>query len=90
MTDDAPPDYDKEYTARGDHRTCRRLGIDTERGEVRRFMVQLEYLMDPIADEWAIVVRYDHDAVWGVALECTACAEQLVDGVAVDGEHADE
>lgn len=27
-----------------------------------RFVVQLEYLIDPDADEWAIVVRCDHDA----------------------------
>lgn len=41
----------------------RRLGRDIERGEVRRFVVQLEYLVDPVTDEWATVVRYDHDGV---------------------------
>lgn len=61
-TGDDPRDYNKEYTAPGDGPVRRRLGIDVDRGEVRRFVVQLEYSVDPLADEWATVVRYDHDA----------------------------
>lgn len=62
MSDDDPREYDREFTARADHRARRRLGIDVERGEVTRFVVQLEYLIDPVSDEWATVIRYDHDA----------------------------
>jgi hypothetical protein len=28
---------------------------------VTRFVVQLEYQIDPLSDEWETVVRYDHD-----------------------------
>jgi hypothetical protein len=62
MSDDVPRDYDLEYTAPEGGPIRRRLGIDTERGTVTRFVVQLEYLLDPAAGEWATVVRYDHDA----------------------------
>lgn len=34
------------------------MGITTDRGDVRRFFVQLEYWID---GEWRPVVRYDHD-----------------------------
>lgn len=56
-----PRSYEREFTARADHRARRRLGLDVDRGTVVRFVVQLEYLIDPGADEWATVVRYDHD-----------------------------
>ena len=59
---DGPRDYDKEFTVRVKHRARRRLGLDVNRGEVTRFVVQLEYLVDPEIDEWTTVVRYDHDA----------------------------
>lgn len=59
---DGPRTYDKEFTARMGIRARRRLGISTEHGEVKRFVLQLEYLLDPGSDEWATVVRYDHDA----------------------------
>lgn len=36
-----------------------RLGSSTDRGEVTRFFVQLEYWFD---GDWEEVVRYDHDA----------------------------
>jgi len=36
-----------------------RTAFSTDRGEVRRFMIQLEYWLD---GEWVEVVRYDHDA----------------------------
>jgi hypothetical protein len=61
MSDDGPRDYGKEFTVQVDRWARRRLGIDVERGEVTRFVVQLEYLVDPLVDEWATVVRYDHD-----------------------------
>jgi len=38
------------------------MGYDTKRGGVIRFVVQLEYLVDPVAGEWATVVHYDHDS----------------------------
>ncbi|WP_254538937.1 DUF7718 family protein [Halomarina litorea] len=60
MTDD-PRDYDREFTTAAGRSARRRLGIDTDHGEVTRFVVQLEYCTDPEADEWATVVRYDHD-----------------------------
>lgn len=53
-----PRTYDREFTVAVDHRARRRLGFDTERGRVRRFVVQLEYSHD---SEWKPVVRYDHD-----------------------------
>ncbi|MFB6200441.1 MAG: hypothetical protein ABEI98_00325 [Halorhabdus sp.] len=57
MTEE-PRDYDLEFTAAVTHRIRRRLGFDSERGDVRRFVLQLEYYHD---DEWHTVVRYDHD-----------------------------
>lgn len=59
---DTPRDYDKEYTAPTSGAVRQRVGVDVDRGAVTRFVVQLEYLIDPQADEWATVVRYDHDA----------------------------
>ncbi|MFC6764650.1 DUF7718 family protein [Natrinema soli] len=53
-----PRDYDREFTAAVNHRIRRRLGFDTARGTVVRFVVQLEYHHD---GEWQTVVRYDHD-----------------------------
>jgi hypothetical protein len=64
MPDD-PRNYDKEFTTRVHRHARRRLGINVERGQVRRFVVQLEYLVDPLTDEWATAVRYDHDAEGG-------------------------
>jgi len=58
MTDDTPREYDREVTPLVRHRARRRLGFDTDRGTVTRFVVQLEYRHD---DEWHPVVRYDHD-----------------------------
>lgn len=53
-----PREYDREFTAAVDHRIRRRIGFDTERGQVVRFVVQLEYAH---SDGWHEVVRYDHD-----------------------------
>ena len=63
MSDDRPRDYDREFTAHTtNHRARRRLGIDVGQGIVTRFVVQLEFLVDAADEEWAPVVRYDHDA----------------------------
>lgn len=59
---DLPRDYDTEYTAPERGPVRRRLGVDIDHGQVARFVVQLEYLVDAEHDEWAIVVRYDHDS----------------------------
>lgn len=52
------PEYDREFTTPLGYRTRRRLGYSHVQGEVTRFLVQLEYRLD---DEWAEVVRFDHD-----------------------------
>jgi hypothetical protein len=61
VTDD---EYDRGY---GHERAVpigtagrRRFGYTHEHGEVTRFTVQLEYLLD---GRWTPVVRYDHDGV---------------------------
>ena len=77
---DDPREYDREFTAHAAHRTRRRLGIDVERGQVSRFVVQLEYLIDPVTDEWATVVRSDHDAEG---------ADEASHDVTEDGIHID-
>jgi hypothetical protein len=55
---ETPREYDREFTVAVNHRARRRLGFDTDRGAVVRFVVQLEYSHD---GEWREVVRYDHD-----------------------------
>ena len=55
---EGPREYDREYTTREGPTIRRRLGYSHDRGEVTRFVVQLEYLY---GDEWTPVVRYDHD-----------------------------
>jgi hypothetical protein len=62
MSEDGPREYDREFTTRETRQTRRRLGIDVKRGEVIRFVLQLEYTLDPPSDAWAEVVRYDHDS----------------------------
>lgn len=62
MTGDKPRDYDKEFTTPVDTNVRRRLGLDVDRGDVTRFVVQLEYRLDAEQDTWVTVVRYDHDA----------------------------
>jgi hypothetical protein len=52
--------YDHERTVPVGTLGRRRFGYTHERGDVTRFTVQLEYLID---GEWTPVVRYDHDAV---------------------------
>ncbi|ERH02682.1 MAG: hypothetical protein J07HN6_00721 [Halonotius sp. J07HN6] len=62
MDETEPREYDREFTERVGRRSRRRLGIDVERGVVTRFVVQLEYGLDVVEDEWTEVVRYDHDS----------------------------
>lgn len=57
--DGTPREYDRLYTDRLSDVTRIRLGYSHDRGEVTRFVVQLECRVD---DEWREVVRYDHDA----------------------------
>lgn len=56
--DEEPRGYDREFTARLSARVRRRIGYSHDRGEVARFVVQLEYRLD---EEWVEVVRFDHD-----------------------------
>jgi hypothetical protein len=58
MGDEGPRDYDREYTDPLSDVTRVRLGYSHDRGEVTRFVVQLEYCVE---GEWREVVRYDHD-----------------------------
>lgn len=51
-------DYDREYTTPLSYRARRRIGYSHNRGEVTRFVIQLEYRL---TDQWAEVVRFDHD-----------------------------
>lgn len=53
-----PREYDREFLVVVDARLRRRVGFDSERGEVTRFVVRLEYRH---GEEWRPVVRYDHD-----------------------------
>ncbi|MFB6143012.1 MAG: hypothetical protein ABEJ30_06685 [Halorientalis sp.] len=55
---DSPRDYDKEYTKALTHRLRIQQAYSHEKGDVTRFVVQLEYRVD---DSWCEVVRYDHD-----------------------------
>jgi len=57
--DSGPREYDREYTNRLSDVTRVRLGYSHDRGDVVRFVVQLEYRVD---SDWREVVRYDHDA----------------------------
>jgi hypothetical protein len=58
MSDEGPQDYDREYTDPLSGVTRVRLGYNHDRGEVTRFVVQLEYCVE---GKWREVVRYDHD-----------------------------
>jgi len=57
MTEE-PREYGREFTTPLQYRVRRRIGYTHERGEVTRFMIQIEYLLD---GEWTEVVRFDHD-----------------------------
>ena len=89
MTDDGPRDYDLEYTAPEGGPVRRRLGIDVDRGQVTRFVVQLEYLLEADPEEWATVVRYDHDAEGSDEAAHDVTEEGLHIDVYRDGEKVD-
>lgn len=89
MTEDLPREYDREFTAGAGRRARRRLGVDVDRGEVTRFVVQLEYLVDAAAEEWATVVRYDHDSEGSTEATHDVTAEGLHIDVYRDGEKID-
>jgi len=57
MTEE-PREYGREFTTPLQYRVRRRIGYTHDRGEVTRFMIQIEYLLD---GEWTEVVRFDHD-----------------------------
>lgn len=56
--EDAPRDYDREFTTLLEFRVRRRIGYSYDHRIVTRFVVQLEYRLN---DGWAEVVRFDHD-----------------------------
>ena len=53
-----PREYDREFTTPLEHRVHRRIGYSHNRGDITRFVVQLEYRLDR---DWVEVVRFDHD-----------------------------
>lgn len=53
-----PREYDREFTKVRTDRTRIRVAFSTERGDVVRFLVQLEYHLE---SGWVEVVRFDHD-----------------------------
>lgn len=59
VSDDTPRDYDRHYTKPLPGLLQIREGYDTDRGQVTRFFVQLEYRR---AGAWEPVVRCDHDS----------------------------
>jgi hypothetical protein len=60
MSAESPRDYDREYTKPRSDTLRVRIGYSHSRGEVIRFVVQLEY---KLGSSWLEVVRYDHDPV---------------------------
>lgn len=67
--------YDREYIKDRAGRARIRLGLDTDRGSVTRFVLQLEYRL---GDEWKEVVRFAHDATGSSAHDVSN------DGVHID------
>lgn len=65
---DTPRDYDREFTKDRSQKARVRMGYSTDQGEVTRFVLQLEYRR---GDEWAEVVRFDHDPASEVAHDVT-------------------
>lgn len=86
---DGPREFDREFTAHAAHRAQRRMGIDADEGAVVRFVVQLEYLTDPGAEEWGTVVRYDHDAGGSDEATHDVTEEGLHIDIYRDGEKVD-
>lgn len=58
MAAEQPREYGREYTKPLAPSLRERLGYSHERGNVTRFVVQLEYRL---GGDWTEVVRYDHD-----------------------------
>jgi hypothetical protein len=82
---ETPRDYGREFTAMVAHRARRRLGFDTARGDVVRFVMQLEYHHD---GEWQPVVRYDHDGTGETEFAHDVTEEGLHIDIYRDGEKA--
>lgn len=73
----SPREYDREYLKPLTGPLQLRIGVSTQRGDVTRFLVQLEYNLD---GEWLEVVRYDHDP---------EAPEEMAHDVTVEGLHVD-
>lgn len=52
-----PRSYDREFTTPLHWNVRRRIGYSHHRGEVTRFVIQLEYYHE---DDWLEIVRFDH------------------------------
>lgn len=65
---DEPVGFDREWTKTAGRRARQRLGYSHTRGEVTRFLVQLEYWLE---GEWVPIVRYDHDIEGEMAHDVT-------------------
>lgn len=76
MTAD-PREYDREYRKQLTGPLQLRIGLSTHRGDVVRFMVQLEYWLN---GKWREVVRYDHDPV---------APDEMAHDVTAEGLHVD-
>ena len=58
MDDDGPQGYEQEFTTVINRRSQIRIGLSTDKGDVTRFFVQLEYWRE---GDWMEVVRFDHN-----------------------------
>lgn len=89
MTDgDGPREYDREYERELPGPLQVRVALSTERGDVTRFMVQLEYRHE---GAWREVVRYDHDPEGPDEMAHDVTEEGLHMDIYRDGEkHATE
>lgn len=86
---DYPREYNKEFATGPGRRSHRRLGVDIDRGTVTRFVLQLEYLTDPPANEWSTGVRYDHDSEGGTEAAHNVTKDGLHIDIYRDGEKVD-
>lgn len=74
VTEDTPREYDQTYPRPLPGPLQIRVGIDTDRGDVTRFLVQLEYNR---SGEWDTVVRIDHDILGSDGATHNAAEEGL-------------
>ncbi|ERG94795.1 hypothetical protein [Haloquadratum walsbyi] len=58
MNNDGPQGYEREFTTVINRRSQIRIGLSTEKADVMRFFVQLEYWRD---GGWMEVVRFAHN-----------------------------